>query len=183
MAPTTPYGLGGVNMQCMTHACITAALLRAYRLQMVKGKAFVVDRTETLQEVAVHYWIYFDPIDSNDGFADFSLHDAVGAPAVFGRRCLPEDWSLEIARSQDELETLLRAGRRQCIYLPVSSDAIPDQRIGWWMDQPFDAAHAVGVSLRLGKIFRHCNDLLIGKTTSLTDKTQREAWTILAQGQ
>lgn len=74
-----PLEHGKINMQCVSHAYITAALFRAYPLRMLKGHVYIGDTgIGCLHQVPKHYWISFN----DEGFVDLSLHSETGAPAV-----------------------------------------------------------------------------------------------------
>lgn len=166
-----------VNMQCLSHAYVTAGLMKEAALHLWEGHAFISDPAKgSLHQVPKHYWISFN----EQGFADFSLHAPLGAPAVVGSRCIPMDWSLEVTQDRDELNTLVSDAAPKCIYFPLKKTPISLNHLSAWMDCPFDGAFKMKIILPLGKILGHCNRLLQGAAQTLTMKTQKEAWQVLA---
>jgi len=174
-----PMKPGCVNMQCLSHAYITAGLLKDSELRICEGHAFISDGPNNcLHQVPVHFWIML----GEQGFVDLSLHAEMGAPAVWGERCYPGEWEVAFTQDRDELNALMDEPGRLCAYYGAPRRSrLSLREISSWMDRPFDGAIKQGIVLPLGNILAHCNRFLKGTTGTATGKTQKAAWQFLAR--
>jgi len=175
--PETPHAPGIVNIQCVSHSYVCAALFSGYPLSLCRGKAFVADsEAGCLHEIGIHYWIAFE----NGGIVDFSLTGETGAPAILGKRAVPRNWQIGISEDVEEAKSWLCEPGQSVIYVPSSTEKLSIAQIKSWMNHPFAGPTKVGMYLPLGKIWMHCHRFLKGETQSLIRKKQRDAWWTLA---
>ncbi len=174
-----------INMQCTSHAIVTAAIFMALSFGVTTraGMAFVLDTSadgnpdnDFLNQIGKHWWITLD----DHGLVDLSLSAETENPLVYCNRSVSGNWRVAFGKNQQELNVFLKARQRGCFYLTANKQKATASALTQSLAQPVAPAKKHGIHIPYANIVRHCEELLSGAGQSLTSTAQVEAWRKLA---